>query len=143
MDDATRQKLAEEIGFFLHEKRTMPNSKMLLIGFFDPQGYSWSVYEDQGERLSYVDLAYSELDTFCVELVDIWKAQPPKHQWQTLEAILEGEEIKLFFFYAEKPLGRGEDFPEREPIVRKYFGDVPIFYPQRPRKGPEDLGFEL
>ncbi|MEY3658065.1 MAG: hypothetical protein RL425_826, partial [Pseudomonadota bacterium] len=111
MDDATRQKLAEEIGFFLHEKRTMPNSKMLLIGFFDPQGYSWSVYEDQGERLSYVDLAYSELDTFCVELVDIWKAQPPKHQWQTLEAILEGEEIKLFFFYAEKPLGRGEDFP--------------------------------
>ena len=121
----------------------MHHSKMPLIGFFDRQGYSWSVNEDQGERLSYVDLAYSELDTFCEELVDIWKAQPPKHQWQVLEAILEGDEIKLFFFYADKPLGRGENFPEREPIIRKYFGDKTVYYPPLPRKGPEDLGFEL
>ena len=41
-----------------------------------------------------------------------------------------------------KPSG-GEDFPEREPIIRKYFGDKTVYYPPLPHKGPEDLGFEL
>jgi len=143
MDEATRQLLAEKIGYMLHEKRTIMSSKMLFIGFFDKQGYSFSVYEDQGDKLTYVRYESSTDLSFWTDLIDIWKAQLPKHQWQTLEAILEGEEIKLFFFYDGKPLGRHNDFPEREPIVRKYFGDVPIYYPPHPRKGPEDLGFEL
>jgi hypothetical protein len=143
MDDITRQALAELIGFFLHGKRTLHHSKMLFIGFFDPQICSWSVFEDEGERLRYVDLSYDELDTFCEEVFDIWKAQPQTHQWQTLEALLEGDEIKLHFFYADKPLGNDEDFPPREPIIQKYFGDKPIVYPPLPHLGPDDLGFEL
>jgi hypothetical protein len=143
MDDATRQALVEKIGFFLNHKRTAHHSTMLFIGFFDPQICSWSVYEDQVKQVSYVDLSYDDLDTFCEGLVDIWKAQPRKHQWQTLEAILEGEEIKLYFFYADKPLGPREDLPPREPIIRKYFGDKTVYYPPLPHKGPEDLGFEL
>ena len=143
MDEATRQLLAEKIGFMLDDKRTTPSSNMLFIGFFDKQAYSISVYEDQGDKLTYVRYESSTDFSSWMDLIDIWKAQPPKHQWQTLEAISEGEEIKLFFLYADKPLGRGEDFPEREPIIRKYFGDKPVYYPPRPRKGPEDFGFEL
>lgn len=143
MDEATRQLLAEKIGFMLDDKRTIPSSNMLFIGFFDKQAYSISVYEDQSDKLTYVRYESSTDFSSWMDLINIWKAQPPKHQWQTLEAILEGEEIKLFFSYADKPLGRGEDFPEREPIIRKYFGDKPVYYPPRPRKGPEDLGFEL
>ena len=143
MDHATRQTLAEEIGVFLHANRSIANTTMLFIGFFDRELYSISVYEDEGGQLKYVSSTGSENDAFWDKLIKIWKAQPPKHQWQTLEAILEGEEIKLFFFYADKPLGRGENFPEREPIIRKYFGDKPVYYPPLSRKGPEDLGFEL
>ena len=143
MDDATRTALAEKIGFFMDSKRSLQQSKMLLIGFFDPEIYSISVYEDEEASLTYIDCSAPDDDLFWTDLIDIWKAQPQKHQWQTLEALLEEDEIKLHFFYADKPLGKTEDFPPREPIIQKYFGDKPIVYPPLAHLGPEDLGFEL
>ena len=109
----------------------------LLYAEAGPGWVRGSLFIDYPELIEWVNPAAHHISELVLRL---WTAAPDAKKWRALTMIV-GEQI----YQTESDYGEGwtdeeDESDRREPIVLRFFGDKPVFYPTLDR-GEESHGY--
>lgn len=94
-------------------------------------GRNWveaSIFKDLGDRIVWRDPG---LDEIFETVKELWNAQTEKPRWRFIEYFVKDGRFTVTYTYPDE-LPPEDEIPlfRREEIIRRYFGDKPIIYPQ-------------
>jgi hypothetical protein len=118
------QRLAE-IGF--HE-----NGPVLLYAEAGPAWVGGSIFVSYADRIEWMSIREDDPLDIAIQL---WEAAPNDKKWRGVTMVIDGDSFRTEFDYGENWSPDEDEGDRREPIVRAYFGDKPIYYP--PLEGAE------
>ena len=132
MSKAEEARLIKEIATALADLGDRERSDVLL---YAEGGRAWmggSIFTTREDTIVW----HSSGETDVSDLVmDLWAAAPPGNKWRGMTMFVSGDDFRTEFDDGESWKADEEEGDRREPIVRAYFGDKPIYYP--PLEGAE------
>lgn len=127
MENDDTEKLLNEIGQLLAEDIEFPIDNTLLYAELDYGMVSPSIFKDIGNQILY---RIPDLDAFSEVLLDLWDEQPEGRRWAEMEYLVRDGKFDAVFVYPDEIDPDEDPMDRRTRIVRRYFGDKPIVYPQ-------------
>ncbi|OYY71702.1 hypothetical protein [Sphingomonas sp. 28-63-12] len=127
MENDDTEKLLNEIGQLLAEDIEFPINNTLLYAELDYGMVSPSIFKDIGNQILY---RIPDLDAFSEVLLDLWDEQPEGRRWAEMEYLVRDGKFDAVFVYPDEIDPDEDPMDRRTRIVRRYFGDKPIVYPQ-------------
>lgn len=123
-NDAVAQML-DKIGQILAQDALYPLDETLLYAQLDTNMVGPSIFKDRGDHILY----RISSDGLTYPLLDLWEEAPPGKRWAEMEYLVRNGKFEVTFVYPDQ-IDRNEDELERrDRIVKRYFGDKPIVYP--------------
>lgn len=127
MQSDETQRLLNELAEALAEDVDYPLDNTLLYAEVAADMASPSIYKNLSNHILYRN---PELDAFCYTLWDLWLEQPEGRRWAHMEYLVKDGKFDAVFVYPDELDPEEEPMDRRTRIVRRYFGDKPIVYPQ-------------
>lgn len=130
-------KQIEQLAERLAEISVSENSPVLFYAEAGPAWAGGSIFVSKPTRIEYVDVEGGDpLDI----VISLWEAAPPNQKWRGLTMFVSGDKFRTEFDYGESWKADEDEGDRREPIVRAYFGDKPIYYPplEEAKPWPQD-----
>jgi hypothetical protein len=122
-------RLLSEIGQLLARDTDYPLNGTLLYAEVDDNYVAPSIYKNTPDQIVY---RHPDLRDLGDALLDLWRAQTGNARWEEIEYVVRDGKFDATFTYPEE-IDRGEDpMDRRDRIVKRHFGDKPIFYPPWP-----------
>lgn len=124
--------LVKELARCLTEISFAENAPVLL---YAEAGQAWvggSIFVSYPDRIAWLDV--HEDDPLDIVL-RLWEVMPSDKKWRGMTMFLDGDNFRTELDYGEGWSPDEDEGDRREPIVRAYFGDKPIYYP--PLEGAE------
>lgn len=126
MADDSIAELLNEIGQILADDREYPLEGTLLYAEVAPAMVCPSVFKNLGNRVLY-RISNGRLTN---PLLDLWEEEKPEKRWAAIEYLIRDDKFDVAFTYPED-IDPGEDpMDRRDRILKKYYGDKPVHYPQ-------------
>lgn len=132
MNRRTEGDLVKELAHRLAEISFAENAPVLLYAETGPAWVGGSIFVSYPDRIAWLDV--SEDDPLDMVL-HLWEVVPSDKKWRGITVLVEGNRFRTEFDYGENWSSDEHEGDRREPIVRAYFGDKPIYYP--PLEGAE------
>ncbi len=126
MPNEKMEALLDRIGQLLAEDTEYPIDGTLLHAEVHRAFVAPSIYKDMGNHLRYRD---PDLDRLGEVLLDLWYAQNEEKRWGGLEYFIKDGRFQLTFIYPEEIDEDEPSLERRDRVVKKYFGEKPIVYP--------------
>ncbi|OYW22298.1 MULTISPECIES: hypothetical protein [unclassified Sphingomonas] len=127
MENDEVEKILNEIGQILSEDKAYPLDNTLLFARLDYGMVGPSIFKNLGNHILYRS---PDLDTLGYALLDLWEEQPEGRRWAEMEYLIKDGKFEAVFVYPDELDPEEEPMDRRTRIVRRYFGDKPIVYPQ-------------
>ena len=125
-------RLVRNLAEKLAEIGARENSKVLLYAEAGPGWAGGSIFFARPDAIVWNSPGEAGLSR---TLRNLWSAAPAGQKWRGVTMIVEGDSFRTEFDYGESWKADEDEGDRREPIVRAYFGDKPIYYP--PLEGAE------
>ncbi|QDX25997.1 hypothetical protein FPZ54_08155 [Sphingomonas suaedae] len=123
---AKTEEILKRIGQLLAEDTEYPLDKTLLHAEVGRGYVSPSIFKDLGNHLRYRD---PDLDRLGDALLDLWYAQEGDERWGGLAYFVKDGRFELTFIYPDEIDEDESSIKRRDRVVKKYFGEKPIVYP--------------
>lgn len=121
--------LLNEIGQLLARDLDYPLDGTLLYAEVGENFVRPSIYKNTPEQIVY---RHPDLRDLGDALLELWEAQTSDERWEEIEYVVCDGKFDATFTYPEE-IDRDEDpMDRRDRIVKRHFGDKPIFYPPWP-----------
>ena len=127
MESSEVEKLLNEIGQLLARDIEYPLDETLLYAELDYGMVSPSIFKDLGNQILYRS---PDLGALGDALLDLWEEQPEGRRWAEMEYLIKDGKFDAVFVYPDEIDPDDDPMDRRTRIVRRYFGDKPIIYPQ-------------
>ena len=127
MQSDETQRLLNEIGQALAEDVAYPLDNTLLYAEVGADMASPSIFKNLSNQILY---RRPDLDAFAYTLWDLWLEQPEGRRWAIMEYLVKDGKFDAVFVYPDELDPEEDSMDRRTRIVRRYFGDKPIVYPQ-------------
>ncbi len=127
MENDETGKLLNEIAQLLAEDIAYPLDNTLLHAQLDYGMVSPSIFKNLGNHILYRS---PDLRTLGDALLDLWDQQPEGRRWAEMEYLIKDGKFDAVFVYPDEIDPDDDPMDRRTRIVRQYFGDKPIVYPQ-------------
>ncbi|OYY90465.1 MAG: hypothetical protein B7Y45_07565 [Sphingomonas sp. 28-66-16] len=120
-------KILNEIGQLLAEDRAYPLDNTLLFARLDYGMVAPSIFKDLGNHILYRS---PDLGALGDALLELWDEQPEGRRWAEMAYLVKDGKFDAVFVYPDEIDPDEDPMDRRTRIVRRYFGDKPIVYPQ-------------
>ncbi|MBN8849035.1 MAG: hypothetical protein BGO24_12945 [Sphingomonas sp. 67-36] len=127
MENNETERLLVEIGRILAQDTEYPLDGTLLYARLDHAYVAPAIFKHLGNQILY---RWPDLDVLGDALLELWEAQDSEPRWAEMEYLINGGKFSATYTYPDEIDPDDDDtFDRRDRIVRKYFGDKPIVYP--------------
>lgn len=140
MGNKEAEQLLVDIGHILAEDTDYPLEGTLLYARLDRAMVAPAIFKHLGNQILY---RWPDLDVLGGALLDLWETQEAEPRWAEIEYLVENGRFTATYTYPDEIDPEEDTFERRDRVVRKYFGEKPIVYPQFPPDDDEEPIYEL
>lgn len=133
MDRTDEARLIRDLARSLSVIGEGENSPILFYAEAGPAWSGGSIFVSRPDQIVWISPSGEE-DPLDI-VMRLWDAAPTDKKWRGITVVIDGDSFRTEFDYGESWLSDEDEGDRREPIVRAYFGDKPIYYP--PLEGAE------
>ena len=126
MQNSETEEILNKIGQLLAEDKEYPLDGTLLHADVGQNSVSPSIFKDRGNHILYRS---PDLTRLGDALLDLWEAQEGEYRWEELQYIVKDGRFEVTFVYPEELDPDEMSMDRRDKVVKKYFGDKPVVYP--------------
>lgn len=127
MENKETDVILNEIGQILSEDEAYPSDDTLLFARLDYGMVAPSIFKNLPNHVLYRS---PDLDSLGYALLDLWDEQPEGRRWAEMEYLIKDSKFDAVFVYPDQIDPEEDPMDRRTRIVRRYFGEKPIVYPQ-------------